>query len=276
MTHGRWLLAATVLAVGCGGSAFTAATGSDASPDGPESGSYDSSTSADGSKTDSSVATDSAVGDALAASDATGGDAESGSPEAAEEDSGGDDGGLDATGDDVLEASAPDEGADAGGGDASADGAADAMEDAEACAPVVYYLDGDGDGYGGTTTYDGCLPPDSGTWVTVGGDCDDSNATVNPGQAAYFAVGYVPTGKTDVSFDYNCDGEETESGDPAKADCAFVKLSCEGSGYIEATPVRSGVGVDPYCGSAQTVSCVVSSLTCQAGAPATASPIACH
>ena len=132
---------------------------------------------------------------------------------------------------DALDAETHDAGPDAA--DAGADAALDAEPDAsegsdasgahdapvEACTPIPFFLDGDGDGYGGTTSTVGCVPPDAGTWVTVGGDCDDSNVTVNPGQAAYFATGYVPTGKTSVSFDYDCDGQETESGAPAKASC---------------------------------------------------------
>ncbi|MGH7298063.1 MAG: hypothetical protein ACRELB_24195 [Polyangiaceae bacterium] len=157
------------------------------------------------------------------------------------------------------------------GTDASADSATDA-----ACTPALFFLDGDGDGYGGTSTSTACAPPDSGAWVTVGGDCDDSNITVNPGQKAYFAAGYTPTGKTTVSFDYDCSGQETESGAPARASCGFVGLTCTGSGYLEASPVRSGAGVDPYCGSAEAVVCAVSNLVCQAGSPQPSSPIACH
>ena len=154
------------------------------------------------------------------------------------------------------------------------DGAIDAP--VEACAPMTLFLDGDGDGYGGTTTSNACLAPDSGAWVAKGGDCDDSNPTVNPGQTAFFAVGYTPTGKSTVSFDYDCDGQETESGSPAKASCAVVSLSCVGSGYIPASPSRTGAGVDPFCGSAEAVTCALMGLACQAGSPQAASPIACR
>jgi hypothetical protein len=208
----------------------------------------------------------------------------------------------DAARNEVWDAREPDEGSDADGGDSAVgdsavgdaavgdsavgakqdadaseeDASEDASVEAEACAPVLYFLDGDGDGYGGTTTVKTCVPPDSGAWVTSGGDCDDSNAAVNPGQSAYFSAGYIPTGKSSVSFDYNCDGDESESGTPAKASCQLVSLSCVGSGYIEASPVRGGSGVDAFCGSTEAVTCALSSLSCKAGAPYAVSPIACH
>jgi len=156
----------------------------------------------------------------------------------------------------------------------------DALDDGptqtDACVHTLFFLDGDGDGYGGTTTLLACTPPDAGTWVTKGGDCDDSDAIVNPGQTAYFSTGYMPTGKSTVSFDYNCDGQESESGNAPKAACQVVSLACVGSGYIEASPARSGVGVDPFCGSDQSVTCAFTSLVCQSGAAFMSPPIACH
>jgi hypothetical protein len=195
-------------------------------------------------------------------------------------DVGGDDASAD--GDDALGEAAPPE-ARTVGDTGARDGAAEAEPDADGdggvhhgCVSTVYYLDGDGDGYGGTTTKSACAAPDAGTWVTKGGDCDDSNATVHPGQSAYFSQGYVPTGKVDVSFDYDCDGQESESGNAPKASCQVVNLACAGSGYLEADPVRSGAGVDPFCGSAASVDCAYVNLACKAGAPQQASPIACH
>lgn len=45
---------------------------------------------------------------------------------------------------------------------------------------ITYYLDGDGDGYGGSTSsVQSCTKPSG--YSTVSGDCNDSNATVNPG-----------------------------------------------------------------------------------------------
>lgn len=161
---------------------------------------------------------------------------------------------------------------------ATADGSADAHEpdpDAEACAPVTWYRDGDDDGVGGTTTMQACAKPATG-WVTVGGDCDDSNVDVHPGQTTFFASGYVPTGKSDPSFDYDCDGQETESGASPKGGCAVVSLACVGSGYLVAQPVRTGVGVDAFCGSTLAITCSFQSLACKASAPQSATAIGCH
>jgi hypothetical protein len=139
-----------------------------------------------------------------------------------------------------------------------------------------YYLDCDGDHFGGATTSTGCTPPDGRAWVLQGGDCNDSNPDVNPGQTGYFAQGCIPTGKTGRSFDYDCDGQEIESGASAKAACAVSGLTCVGAGYLEASPVRSGPGVDPFCGSDQTVTCTSQVLSCVASTPQSASPITCR
>jgi hypothetical protein len=151
----------------------------------------------------------------------------------------------------------------------------------DACASVTYYLDLDGDKWGGTSSVTTCgAPPPApatGTWVMRGGDCDDSNAMVNPGVTTYFTTGYTPAGSTQESFDYDCSGTETESGDPAHANCVASLTSCGGDGYIAATPVRTGTGVDAYCGSNQKVTCAYASLKCTASAPmTTTSAIACH
>jgi len=275
-------LASFVLVGGCGGPEFStaladpAASGaqpeqSDARPTAPD-GPDGSAASGGDSASDAGASTpDAASGDSASDTDASADPAGEGGH--VEDAPGTDAGPSDATAD----AGDAEAGLDAGVGDTDSgvqDG--DAGADADACDPALYFLDGDGDGYGGTTSWKGCRPPDSGTWVAMGGDCDDSNPSVSPGQSAYFAVGYVPTGKSDVSFDYNCDAQESESGGPAKGSCHTVSLSCVGSGYVEASPVRSGAGVDPFCGSAQAVTCAVTSLVCKAGAPYTVSPIACH
>jgi len=181
--------------------------------------------------------------------------------------------------------SAGDGGDDAGAADV--DGGADAGEardsaleadppieaGAEGCVATTFYLDADHDGYGGTSTTLACAPPGMG-WAAQGGDCDDSNPDVHPNQPLYFTTGYVPTGKTTTSFDYDCDGVETESGSSPKAACQVVSLACVGSGYVPATPSR-GAGADDYCGSNLQVTCSFQNLVCKAEAPQTTSPIAC-
>lgn len=171
--------------------------------------------------------------------------------------------------------------ADAGAdvADAAADAAVDAVAvdaSGDGCAVVTFYLDGDDDGYGGTTTITGCAPPASGTWVTQGGDCDDSNKVVHPDQPNYFPQAYTKTGTAELSFDYNCDGSESEAGSNPQLGCHVVNLGCVGSGYVPADPPRSGAGVDAYCGSTQKENCTGNALSCKAGAPFAAAAIACH
>lgn len=82
----------------------------------------------------------------------------------------------------------------------------DAPDTVDDCTELVWYLDADHDGFGtNETTHTGCEPPAG--YVEVGGDCDDGNSIVHPGQYAYFTEPYGAG-----SFDYNCDGiEEAES-----------------------------------------------------------------
>jgi hypothetical protein len=259
LRHG-WLLLFLPIAAACGGSRFTTTT---ADTSGADATGVITTARDAGADVDDMDAAGNAGADADGM-DADHGDVTDRSPDAQ--------GGLDATADGPGNPPS-----DAGIGPLDSglqDGAVDAA--AEACVPVVFFLDGDGDNYGGTTSSKGCAPPDSRAWVTVGGDCDDSNPTVNPGQGGYFDVGYVPTGQSVISFDYNCDGHESESGSPPKAACKTTGLTCGGSGYIAATPARSGTGVDPYCGSTQEVTCAESTLSCVAGTPYATSPITCH
>jgi len=72
-------------------------------------------------------------------------------------------------------------------------------EDPAVSASATWYRDGDGDGYGlDSTAYTACNPDagDSG----VGGDCDDLNPDVNPGEAEIWYDG----------VDQNCDGNDTD------------------------------------------------------------------
>ncbi len=169
------------------------------------------------------------------------------------------------------------DGADAGEDAAAAAAPPDAPGEAvapDACIMQAYYFDFDGDGWGGTQVENACAPPTA-QWVDGGGDCDDSNPDVHPGQTSYFTVPYTPTGKTTLSFDYDCDGKETESGSPPKGGCQVVNLACVGDGYVPLAPSR-GAGADDYCGSASEIACSGGVLACKASAPFAASEIACR
>ena len=61
---------------------------------------------------------------------------------------------------------------------------------------TIWYVDADGDAYGGKTSVESCEPPDDGlVYVRAGGDCNDSSTAYNPGVE-----------KCDGVTDWNCDG----------------------------------------------------------------------
>jgi len=69
---------------------------------------------------------------------------------------------------------------------------------------ATYYQDLDGDGYGGASALHLCEPSGAAPppqYVTVGGDCCDSDATAYPGETAYFSS---PDGCG--SWDFDCNG----------------------------------------------------------------------
>ncbi|HVU04099.1 MAG TPA: hypothetical protein VHE30_20215 [Polyangiaceae bacterium] len=129
--------------------------------------------------------------------------------------------------------------------------------------PVTFFPDGDGDGYGRSTgTTSGCLPPPNGKWAKVGGDCDDDNADVHPGQTDFFGEARSTSGGTH-SFDYDC--SNAEEGDPsqlgAAPNCGILSIvGCSGVGY--AASGRTGSGVNVLCGSTVQVTCKSSGFAC--------------
>lgn len=62
-------------------------------------------------------------------------------------------------------------------------------------APLTFFADADGDGYGSGAGDSACTQPPS--TATVGGDCDDSDAAINPGAAEVCGD----------NTDNNCDGQ---------------------------------------------------------------------
>jgi hypothetical protein len=51
------------------------------------------------------------------------------------------------------------------------------------CTPQTWYLDSDGDGFGGSSTTSSCTAPSG--YISTGGDCDDSRNTVYPGATEF-------------------------------------------------------------------------------------------
>jgi hypothetical protein len=145
--------------------------------------------------------------------------------------------------------------------------APEAVDAAPCPGGLIFYADEDHDGYGGATSR--CVQEAPPGWVVRGGDCDDANGDVHPGQVHYFAVAYSPAAKPDwSSYDYDCDGMEV-SDQPSFTGAsvgAFYCLSgtgCRGSGYLPASPARPAApGLNPTCGSRQHVTCESSSGGC--------------
>ncbi len=112
----------------------------------------------------------------------------------------------------------------------------------------TFYRDVDGDGFG-TDAYSrmACSMPVG--FVAEGGDCDDHDARVFPGQTMFFA-----TPRSDESFDFNCDGTDTtelRTWGPADA-CDRDRCTSDARWQGE-----------PVCGaSGQTCSCLVAGLNC--------------
>jgi hypothetical protein len=151
------------------------------------------------------------------------------------------------------------------------------------CTPKVYYHDADQDTYGGTETQMACIPPGP-YWVLVGGDCNDASPLVHPNQAAFFPQPYDRGGIP--SFDYDCDGAETKDPSDKIAGSSCYYNGTDGTcpkdqaGYLQATPLRSGPGVDAYCGSTSIADCYKDfyngQWNCASPKSVTSSPLPCR
>lgn len=130
----------------------------------------------------------------------------------------------------------------------------------DACALRTWFPDGDKDGSGRSNAgFESCERPAPEGWAEVGGDCNDDNGSVYPGQSGYFGAAYVTGGST-LSFDYNChNGEEPDTSQfGAAPTCPGSALGCEGQGYVPTG--RTGAGVNPLCGSTTLRKCQVDSV----------------
>jgi hypothetical protein len=175
-------------------------------------------------------------------------------------------------------------GAPGGAGAAGAPGVRDAgsdsgsFVDAGCATPTKWYPDGDEDDYGRNTgSVLSCHAP-PGSWATMGGDCNDDNALVHPGQADFFGEAYeTPTGG--LSFDYDCSGQESgDENQPGLApNCGILVLAdCSGQGF--APTERTGAGVNPSCGATAMRACApVNGLFCsQVDIEPSDDPKRCH
>jgi hypothetical protein len=127
--------------------------------------------------------------------------------------------------------------------------------DPKPCPTTTYYRDDDGDGFGGAVTQAACTSPGAG-WATKGGDCDDQDKDVFPGQTKYFGASYSKGGGA-RSFDYDCNSKEDQKPPVRKAatPCTFAVNTCTGDGVVPSS--RTGPGIDPLCGATQFLTCTV-------------------
>jgi len=106
--------------------------------------------------------------------------------------------------------------------------------DADVTGTTTWYVDADGDGWGGADTLEACEPP-SGA-VAYPGDCDDAEAAVNPGAAE----------ACDATADQNCDG-------------SFGSVDGDGDGYSACTDCNDA---DPTVSPAGTETCNLADDDC--------------
>lgn len=155
--------------------------------------------------------------------------------------------------------------------------------------PKTWYPDGDFDGHGSpfgavVACDQPATVPGVMQWVELNDDCRDDNPLVHPGQTMSFPTGYTlgsggsagSTSTGPVSFDYDCSGAEDHAAVPLLPDCmGLAPAQCGGSGYLPVVPARSGLGVDAYCGSTQSATCMVVGPKCKSSVPVDVAPLSC-
>jgi hypothetical protein len=123
------------------------------------------------------------------------------------------------------------------------------------CTKKTFYQDKDGDTYGNSAVQTvRCTQPANS--ATRGGDCEDGNGKINPGQKAFFTT---PTVSGGTSYDYNCDNKDEREYPKVEA-CAMDKSgNCVGAGWM---------ALIPGCGkSGLFISCNKSAGLCTKGIP---------
>ncbi|MFZ5785417.1 MAG: DUF4215 domain-containing protein [Acidobacteriota bacterium] len=138
----------------------------------------------------------------------------------------------------------------------SKDNDRDGATDEPPLADQKCWLDSDGDGYAGATSTPllacGCPKGYTSLDPTVSGqaDCATGVADAHPGQTKFFENSYckqflcLPTCSClgGYTFDYNCDGVETQAYPSlAAASCTVSILTCKGSGWTGTTVPACGV-----------------------------------
>jgi hypothetical protein len=139
----------------------------------------------------------------------------------------------------------------------------------EGVSPLQCYPDGDKDGFAlaGATpmAVNACSCPVGYTTRSPANaattDCADHVAAAFPGQTAYFPTWYCKTACTsrvctvcliaNTSYDYNCDGVNTQHWTALAKTCSFVKIGaftvCSGSGWVGTVPACGVSGMYQDC-----------------------------
>ena len=139
--------------------------------------------------------------------------------------------------DDSTAAVSPDAAEGCDGIDDDCDGTVD-EPNAQGCS--TYYYDGDGDGFGSSTGACLCAPGGGYTSVT-NTDCYDANPSANP-----TATSFQTVNRGDGSFDYNCDGAQTQ------AYAASYSCSTYWTGFSCESHTDGWDGGVPACGASST------------------------
>ena len=119
---------------------------------------------------------------------------------------------------------------------------------------AVYYFDGDGDGFGGTTTILACGAAPAG-FVAVGGDCCDTDRNANPGVPATF---WSSSRTACNNFDWDCDGKETQEFAAVASGCSLSgSITCSDGGWSTAV---QGCGITGDWSSCEQISSTVGTV----------------
>jgi len=165
-----------------------------------------------------------------------------------------------------AEAASGGEGGVATDGSAGADAQTAGSGGAGGGCQQTWCFDGDQDGHGNPANSQTACNSPGAQWTQSCDDCHDGNKLVHPGALSCQTEPYTALDGTTKSFDFDCDGKETECGQPPVPKwtrCEGQGLGCSGSGYQENLnrPAQGRAGQNLYCGSTRWCECAGLSLT---------------
>jgi hypothetical protein len=179
-------------------------------------------------------------------------------------------------------------GGNSSGGSGGSSGGSAGAGGVDGCAPATWCHDEDHDGYGNmdsSTWVKSCTSPGDhwieNTSASSCADCDDADANVHPGSNYCGATGYPVGNGGNVSFDYNCDGNEEECGNnqhatpPEGCVHASGSATCDGSGYLPSGRAVTSSSQDAYCGSTNYRICTLAAAGCTSTVVNNYNPITC-